>query len=84
MMASGAGIIGDIATPAERGGFFGLFGLGALVSGSCGLCSEKPKMRLSVRLVPVLDPLSEELWLKDLAGGTIDRYHSRIHSTVPL
>jgi len=31
-MASGAGIIADIATPAERGGFFGLFGLGALVS----------------------------------------------------
>ena len=37
MMVSGAGIIGDIATPAERGGFFGLFGLGALVS-ACGLC----------------------------------------------
>ena len=39
MTASGAGIIGDIATPAERGGFFGLFGLGALV-GACGLCFE--------------------------------------------
>jgi hypothetical protein len=35
-MVSGAGIIGDIAAPAERGGFFGLFGLGALVS-TCGL-----------------------------------------------
>jgi len=33
-VALGAGIIGDIATPAERGGFFGLFGLGALV-GPC-------------------------------------------------
>ena len=31
MMASGAGIIADIATPAERGGFFGIFGLGPLV-----------------------------------------------------
>jgi hypothetical protein len=40
MMASGAGIIGDIATPAERGGFFGLFGLGALVC-ACGLRFEK-------------------------------------------
>ena len=40
MMASGAGIIGDIATPAERGGFFGLFGLGGLVS-ACGLRFEK-------------------------------------------
>ena len=36
-MVPGAGIIGDIATPAERGGFFGLFGLGALVS-ACDLC----------------------------------------------
>jgi MFS family permease len=40
MMASGAGIIGDIATPAERGGLFGLFGLGGLVS-ACGLFFEK-------------------------------------------
>ncbi|KAN0111587.1 MFS general substrate transporter [Russula decolorans] len=32
--ALGAGIIGDIATPAERGGLFGLFGLGGLV-GPC-------------------------------------------------
>jgi hypothetical protein len=36
MVAAGAGIIADISTPAERGGFFGLFGLGALVS-ACGL-----------------------------------------------
>jgi MFS family permease len=42
MMTSGAGIVGDIATPAERGGFFGLFGLGPLVS-VCGLCFEKPR-----------------------------------------
>jgi hypothetical protein len=40
---AGAGIIGDIATPAERGGFFGLFGLGALVS-ACDLCFEKSQM----------------------------------------
>ena len=40
MMAPGAGIIGDIATPAERGGFFGLFGLGGLVSAR-GLRFEK-------------------------------------------
>ena len=33
MVTSGAGIIGDITTPDERGGFFGLFNLGALVSG---------------------------------------------------
>ena len=31
-MASGAGLIGDITAPAERGGFFGLFGVAALVS----------------------------------------------------
>jgi hypothetical protein len=31
---------------------------------------------LSVRLAPVLVPLSEGLWLRDLAGGTIDLYHS--------
>ena len=30
MMTSGVGIVGDIAAPAERGGFFGLYGLGAL------------------------------------------------------
>ena len=42
IMASGAGIIGDIATPAERGGFFGLFGLGALVS-ACGLTARSLK-----------------------------------------
>jgi hypothetical protein len=34
MVVSGAGIIGDITTPDERGGFFGLFNLGALVSAS--------------------------------------------------
>jgi hypothetical protein len=39
-MALGAGIIGDIAVPAERGGFIGLFGLGNLVS-ACGLRFEK-------------------------------------------
>jgi len=33
-VAIGAGIIADIATPAERGGFFGLFGVGPLV-GPC-------------------------------------------------
>lgn len=77
MTASGAGIIGDIGTPAERGGFFGLFGLGALV-GACGLCFEKVSNGLSVRLVPVLVPSSEGLWLRDLAGGTIDSsYRSR-------
>jgi hypothetical protein len=43
MMTSGVGIVGDIATPAERGGFFGLYGLGALVS-VCGLCFEKSQM----------------------------------------
>ena len=35
-MELGGGIIGDIATPAERGGFFGLIGVGAVVS-ACGL-----------------------------------------------
>lgn len=35
MVALGAGIIADITTPAERGGFFGLFGLGS----ACGLAS---------------------------------------------
>jgi hypothetical protein len=82
MIVSGAGIIGDIATPAERGGFFGLFGLGALVSAQCGFCFEKPQTGLSVRLVRVLGPLLGELWLRDLAGGTIDPYHSRKHLTV--
>jgi len=33
-VALGAGIIADIATPAERGGFFGLFGVGPL-AGPC-------------------------------------------------
>ena len=28
----GAGVIGDIAGPSERGGFFGLYGLGPMVS----------------------------------------------------
>jgi hypothetical protein len=28
----GAGVIGDIAEPSERGGFFGLYGLGPMVS----------------------------------------------------
>jgi hypothetical protein len=32
MVISGAGIIGDITTPDERGGVFGLYNLGALVS----------------------------------------------------
>ncbi|KAH9996022.1 major facilitator superfamily domain-containing protein [Russula vinacea] len=35
-VALGAGIIGDITTPDERGGFFGLFNLGALVGPSLG------------------------------------------------
>jgi hypothetical protein len=35
MVISGAGIIGDITTPDERGGFFGLFSLGALVRVCC-------------------------------------------------
>ena len=30
MIQTGAGIIADIATPAERGGFFGLYGVGQL------------------------------------------------------
>jgi hypothetical protein len=34
MVVSGAGIIGDITTPDERGGFFGLFNLGVVVSAS--------------------------------------------------
>jgi len=67
MMASGAGIIGDIAAPSERGGFFGLFTLGALVS-ACGLCFEESQI-VCVRLVPLLVPSLEELWPKDLAGG---------------
>jgi hypothetical protein len=29
--AIGAGVIGDIGTPAERGGFFGIFSLGPMV-----------------------------------------------------
>ena len=28
----GAGVIGDISTPKERGGFFGMFNLGPMVS----------------------------------------------------
>ena len=39
MIGTGAGIIADIATPAERGGFFGLFGVGPLVC-SCSTCFE--------------------------------------------
>jgi len=35
-VALGAGIIADIATSAERGGFFGVFGLGPLVGPSIG------------------------------------------------
>ncbi|KAF8481814.1 MFS general substrate transporter [Russula ochroleuca] len=35
-VALGAGIIGDITTPDERGGFFGLFNLGALVGPTLG------------------------------------------------
>jgi hypothetical protein len=31
-MSVGAGVIGDISNVAERGGFFGLFMLGPLVS----------------------------------------------------
>ena len=31
MIWTGAGIIADIATPAERGGFFGLYGMGQFV-----------------------------------------------------
>jgi hypothetical protein len=34
---------------------------------------------LSIRLVPVLVPSSEEFWLRDLAGGTIDPYYSLIN-----
>jgi hypothetical protein len=39
---------------------------------------------LSVRLVPVLVPSSEELWLRGLAGGTVDPYHSHVDLTIPL
>ncbi|KAI0275306.1 MFS general substrate transporter [Gloeopeniophorella convolvens] len=35
-VALGAGIIADVATPAERGGFFGLFGLGPMVGPTLG------------------------------------------------
>ncbi|TFK56675.1 MFS general substrate transporter [Heliocybe sulcata] len=35
-IALGAGVIGDIATPAERGGFVGLYNLGPLVGPSIG------------------------------------------------
>ena len=31
-MSIGAGVVGDISSGAERGGFFGLFMLGPLVS----------------------------------------------------
>jgi hypothetical protein len=33
---------------------------------------------LSVRLVPVLVPSLEGLWLRDLVGGTIGPYHPRM------
>ena len=39
---------------------------------------------LNVRLVPVLVLSSEGLWLRGLAGGTIDRYHLHIDLTLPL
>ncbi|KAH9964193.1 MFS general substrate transporter [Russula dissimulans] len=35
-VAVGAGIIADIATPAERGGFFGIFGMGRLAGPALG------------------------------------------------
>ncbi|KAI0068153.1 MFS general substrate transporter [Artomyces pyxidatus] len=35
-IALGAGVIADIATPAERGGFMGLFGIGPMVGPSIG------------------------------------------------
>ena len=71
MVTPGAGIIADLATPDERGGFFGLFGLGALVS-ACGLASRSQVSNiLNVRLVLLLVPSSEGRWLRDLAGGTL-------------
>src|SRR6266852_6968707 len=69
MMTLGGGIIGDIATPAERGGLIGLIGVGTLVS-AYGLWFEKSRNGLSVRLVPVLVRSSEGLWLRHLVGGT--------------
>jgi MFS family permease len=83
MRASGAGIVGDIAAPAERGGFFGLFGIGPLVS-ACGLLLREVSNGLSVRLLPVLVPSSEGFCLRGLAGGTIDPNHLHIDLTVPL
>jgi hypothetical protein len=54
----GAGIIADIATPAERGGFFGVFGVGPIV------CARSTCLEQSVdfdhRLAHLLDPSSEE------------------------
>ncbi|TFK56677.1 MFS general substrate transporter [Heliocybe sulcata] len=35
-IALGAGVVGDIATPAERGGFFGLYNVGPMVGPSIG------------------------------------------------
>ncbi|KAH9965123.1 MFS general substrate transporter [Lactifluus volemus] len=35
-VALGAGIIADIATPAERGGFFGVFGVGPIIGPTIG------------------------------------------------
>jgi hypothetical protein len=54
----GAGIIADIATPAERGGFFGVFGVGPIVCAPSP-CLEQP-VDFGNRLALVLDLSSEE------------------------
>jgi len=72
MIASGAGIIADIATPAERGGFVGKFILGPLVRAHNSLLAS---YRLSTRLVSLLVPSSEERWLKHLTGGITNLHH---------
>jgi MFS family permease len=38
IMILGAGIIADITIPAERGGFFGVFGVGPIVCVRCAFC----------------------------------------------
>ena len=68
MMALGSGIIADVATPAERGGFFGAFGLGPMVC-TLSTCFEK-SLDLGSRLVLPLDPSSEEGSPRAWVGGT--------------
>jgi MFS family permease len=53
---SGAGVIGDISTPEERGGFFGMFNLGPMVSCFEAVCAG-PRVLMQPQLAPCVGPV---------------------------